>query len=202
MAAFYDLYRNPPLRDENGDKKPLLHARVVSQGTVNIDTVARDIENATSFTKGDVKGVLLAIEQQLEHYLAEGYHVNLNGLGIFSVALECRPVKEKNEIRSGSVRFSGLHFRPCCGLLRELRGKMSLVRNPYSVPATDITEEEAFRRLKTYLDSTPCISRREFSRLTGYTKSMAVKRLNTWIESERLIRYGEGKGIVYYLNNR
>ena len=202
MATFYDLYRNPPLQDESSEQKPLLHARVVSQGTVNTDTIARDIENATSFTKGDVKGVLLALQQQMEHYITEGYHVNLNGLGIFSAALECRPVKEKNEIRSASVKFSGLRFRSSAGLLRELRGKMSLVRNPNPVPATEVTEEEAFQRLETYLKSNPCISRREFSRLTGYSKGLAVKRLNNWISAGTLKRYGEGKGVVYYLNSK
>ncbi len=199
MAAFYDLYRNPPVQGSNAGQQPWLHAKVVSQGTVDTDRIAGDIESATSFTKGDVKGVLLALQQQLEHYIAGGYHVNLDGLGIFSAALKCRPVKEKSEIRSASVKFSYLRFRPHTGLLRELRSKMLLVRNPDPSPVSDLTEKEAFSRLETYLNSNPCISRREFSRLTGYPKGKAVRLLNSWLSAGSLERYGEGKGVVYYL---
>ena len=112
MSAYYDLYQNPPAQGKKEEVLPSFHARIVSCGTVDTDAIARDIEANTSFTYGDVVGVLGCLQQELIKRLSDGYQVNLDGLGIFSAGLKCSPVTDKKEVRSRDVQLSDIHFRP------------------------------------------------------------------------------------------
>lgn len=199
MTAIYNLFPNPP-KAETADGTNYLHARIVSRGTVDTRLISQRIEDATSFTRGDVVGVLRCLSVQVARYLSEGYHVNLEGIGILSASLKCRPVERPRDIRSASVAFSDVNFRPCGELMDVLRSAR-LARSPFSHPSVELTDAQNRCLIQGYLATHPCISRSEFSCITGYTKARAVKTLNRMVANEILKRYGRGKGVVYFLND-
>lgn len=195
MTARYDLYLNPP--SEEGKEERPLHARIVPYGTISTQRLAEEIAYGTSFTPGDVVGVLEMLALKTADYLSQGYWVNLNGLGIFSISLKCRPVFRKDEIRSASVHFKQVNFRAGSELRKRMSG-IVLERNPIPpVPSSGINMEEANRLLDDYFTSNPFISRTDFSRLSGLPPTAALKVLNHLIGAGQLRRYGVGRTVVY-----
>ena len=51
--------------------------------------------------------------------------------------------------------------------------------------------------INQHLNKYPCLTRTDYSRLTGHDKKRALKELNAFIERGLLIRYGTGKQVVY-----
>ena len=53
MAIQFELYKSPNPKDE--EDKELYHARVVNFQHIDTDYLAKEIQQATSLTEGDVK---------------------------------------------------------------------------------------------------------------------------------------------------
>ena len=85
MAAEYDFQRKPNPKGD-GELQPM-YPRIVNKGTITGKRLVSDISQATSFTPGDVEGVLAALESRISYYLSEGHHVQLGNMGYFSAGL-------------------------------------------------------------------------------------------------------------------
>lgn len=95
MAAEYDFQRKPNPKGD-GELQPM-YPRIVNKGTITVKRLVSDISQATSFTPGDVEGVLAALESRISYYLSEGHHVQLGNMGHFSAGLTARPVMDKRK---------------------------------------------------------------------------------------------------------
>ena len=63
MAAEYDFQRKPNPKGD-GELQPM-YPRIVNKGTITGKRLVSDISQATSFTPGDVEGVLAALESRI-----------------------------------------------------------------------------------------------------------------------------------------
>lgn len=70
MAAEYDFQRKPNPKGD-GELQPM-YPRIVNKGTITVKRLVSDISQATSFTPGDVEGVLAALESRISYYLPKG----------------------------------------------------------------------------------------------------------------------------------
>lgn len=193
MSAEYDLYLNP---NYNQKEENLMHPRIVPHGTVSTDQLCHDIAHASSFTEGDVKGILIEMVNKMERYLKDGYNLEIENLGYFSVSLQSRAVKSKDEIRSASIHFKDVNFRSCKSMKCRMSG-MHLERTSISSSGKSLEAEEKSRMLNEYLKTNSCISRVEYMRITGSSRNKAIDELNTLTENGRLKRYGSGKSVIY-----
>lgn len=74
MAADYDFRRKP---NEKGDEElQPLYPRIVSKGTIDCKRLFREISEASTFTEGDLAGIMVSLQEKVSYYLSEGYHVN------------------------------------------------------------------------------------------------------------------------------
>ena len=85
MAAEYDFQRKPNPKGD-GELQPL-YPRIVNRGTITTKRLVSDISHASSFTPGDIEGLLAAFEDRISYYLSEGHHVQLGNMGYFSAGL-------------------------------------------------------------------------------------------------------------------
>lgn len=188
MAALYDLRENPnPLKK---DKPQGLHARIVSQGTVDTQTIIDEIAHATSFSTADLKGVLAALEDSVASHLSRGYRVELGNLGYFSAKLKVKPTTEKSQTHAQSVHFDNVNFRAASWLRKHLDGE--LVRAPHGIRYSKLTSQEEHKKLlDDYLDKHAFITRSDYSNLTGLLKNKALNELKSWAEQGILIKQGK-----------
>lgn len=105
MAARYD-FRKVPSKKGNGEE-PKLYPHIVSGGTIRTRTILEEISEASTFTVGDLEGVLCALTEKISKYLVDGYHVELGKIGYFSASLKAtHPVKDKK--RFGPNPFTSI----------------------------------------------------------------------------------------------
>lgn len=196
MSIYYDLYRNPP--KEGGEEDGRLHARVLPKGTIPAGKFREIVHNATGFSEAILDGALQAVTDELQRWLADGWVVEVGDLGYFSLSLECdRPVKQKKEIRSPSVHLGNVNLR-VSSKFRKRFVTMELERrkSPY-VLGTSLTEERRKELLNQHLEKNGCITRADYSALTGSSRWQAVDDLNRYIDEGVLRRYGSGRTVVY-----
>lgn len=62
--------------------------RTVSQGEVSTETLAKNIERNTSFTRGDVRGLIFALVDEMQLQLGQGKTVVLEDIGRFYLSVE------------------------------------------------------------------------------------------------------------------
>lgn len=112
----FALYETPA----NKGQKQTPYARLISNGTKGMKEVCAHINECSSLTSSDIKGVLDALSKYIGFQLSNGYSVELDGLGYFYPALK---TQEKGLKEDGKVMYSvsvdGVNFR-CSPELKEM----------------------------------------------------------------------------------
>ena len=85
MAIYIKLIRNNIKRSSSYGK---YFAKTVSQGEVTLEDIAREACKNSTFTEGDVIGVVTELQDLLKEKLADGKTVVLPGIGRFSLRVE------------------------------------------------------------------------------------------------------------------
>lgn len=127
--------------------------------------------------------------------LEEGYIVELEGIGFFSISLSSRPVMDKSEIRSESIHFRNVNFR-CGKYLKKKLKTMRLERMP-ETKSTLPSFEERLCRLTNHLNSHHFITCGDYRELTGCSKYRALQDLNKLIDEGKLTKHGYRSTRVY-----
>ena len=127
--------------------------------------------------------------------LEEGYIVELEGIGFFSLSLSSRPVMDKSEIRSESIHFRSVNFR-CGKYLKKKLKTMHLERMP-ETQSTLPSFEERLRRLTNHLNTHHYITCGDYRELTGCSKYRALQDLNKLIDEGKLAKHGYRSTRVY-----
>ena len=195
MAANYKLVRNPD--PANSDELKPFHPRIKSLGTLSIEQLADRAQGRSSLSPATIKSALLVISDLLQETLREGYNVNLNNIGYFSVSLKSRPVMEKNEIRSESVHFSHVNFR--CS--QELKDKLSTmeVTRAQSITVPNLSQTEKELRLKKHFEQKLNLTTTEYMNLTYCSRQKALKELKSLVQEDKITKIGS-KNATQYLN--
>ena len=172
-------------------------------GTKNLENIADDIAKRSGFKAGTVIGLFSDLENLLTDYLADGYNVKLGEIGTFSATLTSRKVMDKKEIRSGSVHFDSVKFKPARHFVKEVcrKGEMELERaDPaygFKTSSPKHTQEERFGMLMEYLKEYTFITRQEYSNLTGVLKTKAAHELRQWFMEDKIKRSGRVPHVIY-----
>ncbi|MDR0750249.1 MAG: HU family DNA-binding protein [Tannerellaceae bacterium] len=185
MAAYYDFYQNPP----SAKRKESLHARVITSGTVDTNYLAQEIQEQSTLSTADVKGVLTALGEVAARHFKNGERIHIEGFGFFQITLSCPAVKTPKEIRAESVRFKSVVFRPESALLK-LLGNIRFERVSEKRHSTNHSGEEIDNRLTHYFSLHPTLTREDYQRLGGYTKTTANRRLKQLLAEGKLQKAG------------
>lgn len=196
MSAEYDFQRKPNPKG-NGELQPL-YPRIVNKGTIKTERIISDISQMSSFTEGDVAGLLAAFEERISYYISEGHHVQLGNMGFFSAGLAARPVMDKQEIHSQTIFFGKVHFRVSPHFRKMCAGFVERIKPGYGFKhSADINGTERYRRLLVFLENHPFITRKDYSGITGLLKNKALNDLNLLVNKGYLTTLGEGSHKVY-----
>ena len=194
MAAEYDFQRRP---NPKGDGEPQpLYPRIVNKGTIATEHLVRDISRMSSFSPGDINGLLAAIEERVSYYLSEGHHVQLGDMGYFSAGLQGRPVMDPKEIHAQTIFFSKVHFRVSPDFRKRCAGFVERAKYGFRKSA-ELSGAERYRRLLVFLETHPFITRKDYSSVTGLLKNKALNDLNLLVKKGYLNTIGQGSHKVY-----
>ena len=196
MSVYYDLYTsgNPQKKEE----QQALYARVIPSGTINADKFVELVSKSNGFSPATIEGCLQAVSDELQHWLAQGWTVEVGEIGHFSLSLTCdRPVMEKKEIRSPSIHLNKVNLRINKKFRESLEPlQLERIESPYRTN-NDSNEERCRTLLIQHLDKHGCITRTDFMRLAEISRNKAIELLNKFLKEEIIRKYGGGKTFVY-----
>ena len=194
MCAKYAFYKNPPNR-ETGETGSL-YAKVVSGGKITTDQLADEIAGRSTFSSGDVKGVVKALSEMLHYHLSEGETVDIDGIGNFSVTLKTpKDITDPKQIRAESIRFNNVVYRTSPELKHKLK-TIPLVRAVLP-KRKDLAEEERLANILSKLKNERLVSSTDCMLFNQALKDL--KRLN---EQGKITWLGRGKQKYYVLKER
>lgn len=196
MTAQYGLFRNPPHKGEKDSD--ILHARIIPGRTIRINRITNDISQCTSFSPGDVKGLLQAFADVLVMYLEDGDEVDLEGLGHFSVSLKCPKITTPRQVRAEEISFKSVNFR-CSKEITDRLTVMRVERKPGSSKPVKYTDEERKARIMQHFEKHDTIMSSDCMGMNECTRYLALKDLKELMAEKKIVKEGYRKIAVYML---
>jgi predicted histone-like DNA-binding protein len=194
MGLFYDFYQNPP--EKESDKRPRLHARVVTSGTIDSDEIAKEIHEKCTLATGEVQAALSMFGEQLLYHLSHSQRVHWKGVGYFEFALSCPPVSSTKDIRAESIHPKTLVFRPEQELKKKIK-HIPLTRTPEKRHSSRCSEKEIDELLTGHFSKYPHITSKQFRQLCGFVHSTASRHLKRLIAEGKLQTTGHRRSPLY-----
>ena len=160
MAIQFELYKSPNPKDE--EDKELYHARVVNFQHIDTDYLAKEIQQATSLTEGDVKAVLESLSHFMGSRLREGERVHLDGIGYFQVKLNSLEPITSPKLKANQMKLkANIGFKAD----KKLRSSVSVVkveRSKLKLHSVPRSNEEIDRLLTAYFSNNQILTRSDF----------------------------------------
>lgn len=186
-----------------------LFPKLLSSGETGLREMAELISRRTSFTPGDVEGVLRELSAVVGEAVAMGHTVKIDGLGTLRPVLGLVEKEDRkewsyvdNRLATGrNIRLKTVNFRPDKDLLRSITQRMTLERSgdlagPLK-PATTLEERAAKALL--YIAEHGYMRVGDYASLVGLSRSTASLelRLLAGDENSGIMASGAGTGKVY-----
>lgn len=186
MSAEYRMERNP--NPKGDDKQQALHPRLIPQGTLGTEDIAKFSQTISTISEADMKGALAVLAQFTAHQLREGYTVYIEGVGYLTPTLQSRPVMDTKELRSESVHFKNVAFRCDKELKRKLKSMPIYKSNTAKLKKYSLDERR--ERLIRYLDGEEYITSTYYAALNHCSKYSAQKDLEMFTKEGVVIKSG------------
>ena len=198
-------YAMQEVNDLHNEGQTLLYPRMVIEGCFDTDEVIRRVARTTTFSSGDVKGVLEAVRLEMAYMMASGYSVRLDGIGTFTPSLALRKGKEREtpdgESRRNamSIKVGSINFRVDKEWVKEVDSNCHLTRKTggYKRHVSKYTPEERLALAQRYLETHSELTVLGYAYLTGLSRTTAGRELRRWHETE-----GSGIGIKGFGSHR
>ena len=182
------------------------YPRVLIEHRTNSEEIAQMISKSTSFTKGDVLGVISALGEVIASELVAGHAVYLDGIGRFSPSLKLKDgVEPEQEHKEGhrnanSIEFHSINFRPCKELINtcNLKGELTRTKIHKSDPMSSTLDDRCHMAVN-YIKASGFLKVRDYVDLTGLSRNKASQELRELKDAGFLGCRGGGSHVVYIL---
>lgn len=203
--AKYIMQNMPDIR---GVGQRIKYPKMQIVGQCSHRDLVADIAERTSFARGDVEGMLVALSEALARRMAYGYSVKVEGLGTFRAKLGLRPGAEREgegqaatRRNATSIEVAGVLYTADKDLVQRTDRACSLEREP-AQSYTPLREGRAERLtlLKTYLREHKLINIPAYAHITGLSLTSAGKELRQLCQAGELDSLGAGSHRTYTLS--
>ncbi len=157
------------------------------------------IEQSTTLTRADIRGVLSELRYIIERSLMEGRRFHLDGIGYLSLSAGMSIPEDNKKITGKNIYLRGINFLPERELLMAVRSNVRFHRSKMSSRSTIYKEEELWQKVETYLSANRYITVRIMHEHFGLTRYAASKWLSAFVAEGRLVKDGTRHEAVYFL---
>ena len=195
--AYYDFKKKPVLTTKEGEKD-VLYPGIVYSGKITSEELIRELAEHSSFNAGEIEGALKYLLKLTGKFLGEGYQVELGDFGVFSGKITSRKVENPQEIRSRSIYFNGVNFRPSKTLKEHVYGELKRDKWMKFRQSNDcLNIEQRKQRMMKYIDEHGFINRVTYTQQTGRLKDVALKDLHEFVKEGIIERRGRGNQMYF-----
>lgn len=190
--AYYDFKKKPALTTKEGEKD-VLYPSIVYSGKITSEELIQELAECSSISAGELEGALKDLLKLIGRHLGQGYQVELGDFGVFSGKITSRKVEDPKDIRSPSIHFNGVNFRPSKALKKQVSGELKRDKwRKFRHSNDTLSIEQRKLRMMKHLDEYGFINRVSYTQLTGRLKDVALKDLREF-EKEGIIE-SKGRG--------
>ena len=160
------------------------------------------IQSHSSLSKGTVQATLMTLRDYMVRELSEGHRFHLPEIGYFSLSVDLEMPEDvpSDKARGDYISVRGIKFRPGTELLKAVKRNARFERAKYSSKSRQYTEEELLEKIKEYLASNNCITRRVLEQKFGLRQGAALRCLRHFTETGVLKKEGASNAPIYFLN--
>ena len=162
--------------------------RLKSNGTVELEELARDCARGTTFAEGEIKGVVMTLLDGMVRNMTRGFSVHIDGLGTLTPKIGLREDAEP-EVLDGegpnrnaqSLHVTGVCFRADKRLVRRLDSRCKLEKGSVSrIRKSKYTEEQRLEMAKRFLQEHTVMRLGDYYRMVGLSRTTASLELRKW----------------------
>jgi len=102
----------PRKNPQQKDAAPKYYASVVSDGELTLKQLAKRVAETSSFSEGDLMGILVTILKIIPDALSDGKIVRLGDLGSLRVAISSDGSDEEKKVTANNIRSTSVTFAP------------------------------------------------------------------------------------------
>ncbi len=104
------------------NKKEQFIMQAVNTGTVNVETISKEISSECSLSIVDVKAVLIALGIKMQYHLEDGKIVDLEDVGKFKIGFKCKAEESASNLTpKRSIKKYHLNYQPSSVLKHRLK---------------------------------------------------------------------------------
>ena len=189
----FSIYKTPT----SGDHKQKPYARAILHGTKRMEEICYILSDSCSITSSDIKGVLDALGQYIGRELADGYSVELEGLGYFSPSLRCTQEVDNKGKERCTIRVHGVNFRCAKQLKERVKQNQLQVIKRQNVPSTDRNGRK--KKMLEYLQNHPSINVSDYAALNSCTYYAAQNDIKQFLTNGIIQSVGYRTHKIYIL---
>ncbi len=187
----------------NEDGKRVLFPRMKLWGQADLDKIADKISYASSFTPGDIKGLVRALADEIAYQMANGNSVKIDGIGVFTPSLALRDGYERESGEPGtpkrnamSIWLNNVNFRADKELIENTGRRCILERSKWKFRHSSqaFSPQERLKIAQDFLCSNPFMCVADYCRLTGLLRDKAARELKQWSEEPESGIGSKGRG--------
>lgn len=203
MKIRFGVYETP--QPEGTEGAPRQHARVISKGTMRMDDLCGELRDL-GVNSAQIKAVLDATGRFIGKSLTNGYHVDLDDIGAFSLSLRSRVVKKvmseateetQSEGELTRVTIDRINFKGNPKLLKRIQQSAELEQ--VTKTTANSSQKKRKERMLSHLQQHGYISGLKYASINNCSRYQASKDLLAF-EAEGLItQKGSGTHRVYML---
>ncbi len=203
-------YIKKEIVDLNGSKTTKAYYKLRTWRRLDFDEFVERFHSLNRvYSKGLLKGVLMALSEHLAYEISNGYSVKIDGLGVFNAKLGVRKDKEMDGFEEGttkrnakSIEVTGVSYKADKNLIREIdmncnleRGGEERMRKP------KLSREARIKRARQFLKDNRYMRVSEYATITGLAYSTAARELCDIASdsSTGIISQGRKSGKLYLL---
>jgi len=162
--------------------------RLKSNGTVELEELARECARGTTFAEGEIKGVVMTLLDGMVRNMTRGFSVHIDGLGTLTPKIGLREDAE-TEVLDGegakrnarSLHVTGVSFRADKDLVRRLDSRCKLEKGSVSrIRKSKYTEEQRLEKARRFLQEHTVMRLGDYYRLVGLSRTTASLELRKW----------------------
>lgn len=206
MAIVYD-FKKLPRTSGSDEEAARLYPQAVKLKTVTFKELAEEIEEATTYTVADLRGLMEAVVQAAAKHLNASEHVELEGLGTLSLSIACNKDEEgrqpvitsPDQVKPHHLHVSRVNFDAKPEFMKTIKGPFARAETPFPMnqERTIPTPDERRTLLLSHLDERGYISTTTYMQLTRLTRRQASAELNAFVASGLLARSGSATHVVF-----
>lgn len=196
----------------NEEGKRILFPRMVINTQRDLEDIAKAISQTSTFSPGDIKGLIIALADEIAYRMGEGCSVKIDGIGTFTPSLGLRKGIERESNEEGgqkrnsvSIDIDNIDFRADKEFIVKTGMNCTLHRSKkkFQRSSQNFSPDERLQKALKHLETHPFITVLDYCRLTGLLRNAAAQELRRWKADPQsgIDSIGKGSHKVYVRKN-